>query len=229
MRTKQVQNNGSPWELWASTASKARPPTDQGRIAPSLEDRGMGGFERVSLWLAAIFGPVFAAGSFYISLAQPFGWWPFKLADMPVMLISKGDTPPVMYTSISGWVLAGFALLGVALLAVVLSFRFRRTLQPDFSGKKPFTQVRNQEFRNSEIPVDGYQYWDCTFENVTFSFAGMEPGGFINCHFRKGGSMAITSKNPVVMQTLELAAKLTNISDRSIPIDMSTTSLPKRN
>jgi hypothetical protein len=38
-----------------------------------------------------------------------------------------------------------------------------------------FKIVTSEKFRNEKIPLDGVEYTDCDFENVTFIFEGTTP------------------------------------------------------
>lgn len=93
-------------------------------------------FERVTLWLAAVLGSLFACGSFYISLAQPFKWWPFaEIRSAPVR--GAESVGPAL---VPAWVLLSFGVLGGALLLTILSYRF-------LPGKREaHTTVAQQQF-----------------------------------------------------------------------------------
>jgi hypothetical protein len=42
-----------------------------------------------------------------------------------------------------------------------------------------FTNVNKKKFRNESVPLDGFLYTNCTFENVTFVYKGEEPYGLV--------------------------------------------------
>jgi hypothetical protein len=62
-------------------------------------------------------------------------------------------------------------------------------------------EIVNQTFRNQEVPLDGYQYIACTFENVTFVYNNGVTGGFdpSSCWT---GSVGFKSREPRIQQIL---------------------------
>src|SRR6266702_2503482 len=110
-------------QMWILADDINRQPTELDRMCRgSGRARGMGTFERITLWLAAIVGTFFSAGSFYVSLAQPLNWWPFsETISVPPPTVEQA-APIIVPT----WALLSFGGLGVALLIAVVSFRVRR-------------------------------------------------------------------------------------------------------
>jgi hypothetical protein len=76
----------------------------------------------------------------------------------------------------------------------------------------PLRQIRQQTFKNQTVQLDGNEYVDCTFENVTFKFEGEAPFRFTNDHFEKGSKFSVTSDSPPVKATLELVTALMRVS-----------------
>lgn len=65
------------------------------------------------------------------------------------------------------------------------------------------TQILSQTYKYMTIPIDGFQYVDCVFENVILKYEGKAGGGLSNCRFLKGPT-TLQSSNPAVQQTIVL-------------------------
>jgi hypothetical protein len=59
-------------------------------------------------------------------------------------------------------------------------------------GKATYTKIGHRAHHNETVPLDGFSYYDCTFDNVTFVFQG------------KGPFELLRSDNPVVMGSFSL-------------------------
>ena len=75
-------------------------------------------------------------------------------------------------------------------------------------------QVWSQSFSNQTVMLDGYEYTNCSFDNVTFEYEGRAPSRLttsrINLH--PGGRVSLESKNAAVTQTMILMSALSQIS-----------------
>jgi hypothetical protein len=80
----------------------------------------------------------------------------------------------------------GFTPLALVLAATVIlllrGFGFIGHSEPKqqflFDKSPPSIVVAHKTFMNERIPLDGYIYSDCTFENVTFVYNGTRPTNF---------------------------------------------------
>jgi hypothetical protein len=77
-------------------------------------------------------------------------------------------------------------------------------------ANKPLKQVRQKTFDHETVPLDGYEYIDCTFNDVTFEFEGRSgcglPGSHLVAITPDGKSTyRLKSKNPVVILALQFA------------------------
>jgi len=71
-----------------------------------------------------------------------------------------------------------------------------------YDARPSFITVSNKEFINEKIPLDGYEYKDCTFTNVTFVFNGRAAARF---HYNKIiGGCVITSDNTAIIATAQM-------------------------
>jgi hypothetical protein len=72
-----------------------------------------------------------------------------------------------------------------------------------------FKRIEHQQFVNETVTLDGNEFVDVSFENVTFMYHGTAPMNFISTTFvpaTTGKLQArLGSDNPVVMQTLMIA------------------------
>jgi hypothetical protein len=72
----------------------------------------------------------------------------------------------------------------------------------NFRDDYPFKEYRGKTYKNETVQIDGNDFIDCTFDNVTFRFDGEAPFRFTNDHFQ--GKFGLTSNNPVVKSTMAL-------------------------
>ena len=80
--------------------------------------------------------------------------------------------------------------------------------------RKPLTQVRDRTFKGRTIQLDGYDYINCTFEDVTFEYEGTAPTRFTGKYIVRPGSwkdVTLRSNNPVVKQTMLITMQLNKI------------------
>jgi len=78
---------------------------------------------------------------------------------------------------------------------------------------RKLTPIARQQLSSQNIPLDGYEYIECTFDGVVFHYEGKAPTPIKNCYFTKSPSSLISS-NPVVRQTIVIMAVLTASSWR---------------
>src|SRR5262245_21730888 len=79
--------------------------------------------------------------------------------------------------------------------------------RPDF----PLTQIQSRTFKNETVQIDGNEFIECTFYNVTFKFDGQAPFRFTNDHFHLPLKIGISSDNPIVKSTMELVSALQKV------------------
>jgi hypothetical protein len=65
-----------------------------------------------------------------------------------------------------------------------------------------FKQIRGETFKDMTLQIDGREYIDCYFENVSFFYQGNAPVRFTNCHYPKGTTFSFVSKNNAINQEL---------------------------
>ena len=74
----------------------------------------------------------------------------------------------------------------------------------NFRSDVPLRQIRDEIFANQPVQVDGNEFVDCTFDNVTFKFEGQAPFRFTTVHFEDASKLAVTSDNPAIQAAIEL-------------------------
>ena len=78
---------------------------------------------------------------------------------------------------------------------------------PDWHA--PLEPVVNKEFRNETVELDGKNFDNCRFINVTFRYNGTMPIQFSNCTLPGGGrEYILQTDNPLVMVTHDLVDAL---------------------
>lgn len=107
----------------------------------------------------------------------------------------------------------GVCALAAAGLALGLSFSSSSTppstreafLQPFvFEPNASLTRVESVSFRDTVVPLDGFDYRNCQFDNVTFKYNGTTPVQFQNNLVR--GPLNFTTDNPSISSTLAVLA-----------------------
>jgi hypothetical protein len=83
----------------------------------------------------------------------------------------------------------------------------------NFRADFPFRQIQTKTFRNEVVQIDGNEFIDCTFDNVTFKFDGTAPFRFTNDHFQGHSKYSITSNNPIIKSTMELMGAFIHLTN----------------
>lgn len=122
--------------------------------------------------------------------------------------IAKGDAPMGAESArpvARYWPILTMALLTIAVyVAVIWDYHDRH--RPSWNNTE-LVQVWDKTFTDETVKLDGFEYIDCTFDNVTFDYEGNSPGRITRGAFAKhepGSPMkvAVKSENPIVNQTL---------------------------
>ena len=80
----------------------------------------------------------------------------------------------------------------------------------------PFKQIRQTTFKDQTVSLDGNEYVDCTFINVTFKFDGQAPFQLTNDHFENHSKFGISSDDPAVKATIQLVTALVRLEIHDI-------------
>jgi hypothetical protein len=75
-------------------------------------------------------------------------------------------------------------------------------LANNFREDYPLKEYRGKTYKDETVQIDGNEFIDCTFDNVTLKFDGQAPFRFTNDHFQ--GKFGFTSDNPIVKSTMAL-------------------------
>jgi hypothetical protein len=77
---------------------------------------------------------------------------------------------------------------------------------PTSEWDKPLTTIFRQNYKNETVQLDGKNFIECTFENVTFIYQGTRPLQMINCKKlpEKGFWVTVQTDNPVVFTALSI-------------------------
>jgi hypothetical protein len=81
----------------------------------------------------------------------------------------------------------------------------------NFRGDYPLKEYRGKTYKDETVQIDGNNFIDCTFDNVTFRFDGEAPFSFTNDHFT--GKFSLTSNNPVVKATMALISNFIKLEN----------------
>jgi len=125
-------------------------------------------------------------------------WWGFA----PLILIVAGTV--ILISRSFGWVGSSIRRTRPGLTNPSADF-------PTPDWHEPLEPVVNQEFRNQVVELDGKNFVDCRFFNVTFRYNGTMPIQFSNCTL-PFGEYILQADNPVVMVTHELVDALRKVA-----------------
>ncbi len=81
----------------------------------------------------------------------------------------------------------------------------KRYIPPHWDA--PLIRVVGEHYKNETVELDGNQFMDCTFEDVSLRYQGERPFLVVRCTFASKHSQVnvqIFSDNPIVGQTIEL-------------------------
>jgi len=121
------------------------------------------------------------AGQFFISLADEWGLYKNPSAKVAAMTAWLSTVTANAWFHWVGGAVIGFAA-GVWLDAFLKGGEKRQTW-PGWKVNQRPAQVVGRTFRNERILVDGKNFVDCKFYNVTFQYNGKGPVGFNGCYF----------------------------------------------
>ena len=82
-------------------------------------------------------------------------------------------------------------------------------------------QIYHQPFKNETVDLDGFDYVDCTFDNVTFRYNGTAPSRMTDSHFinmKEGSVIRVESKNPIVKNTIVIMATIFSVAGGKIAV-----------
>ena len=101
-------------------------------------------------------------------------------------------------------------LLVITWMALGFDYYDRHATKPQWTHR-PLIQIRDKEFRAQTVPLDGYEYINCDFHEVTFEFQGIAPSRLTDSriHLREGKNpITLRSQSPVVGHTLTIVSSL---------------------
>jgi hypothetical protein len=78
------------------------------------------------------------------------------------------------------------------------------------------TPIRDKKFAGRTVKLDGYEFINCDFDDVTFEFQGTAPSRLSGSRIKRTGSgnrmVALRSDDPVVAHTLGIVVTLNEVS-----------------
>jgi hypothetical protein len=86
------------------------------------------------------------------------------------------------------------------------------------------TPVKDKTFINEKVELDGHEFQDCTFENVSFEFDGIAPFSLEHCNFIGTWKMATSNVQFGALAVLMRELKMTNTN---VPILYNNKVLPQ--
>jgi hypothetical protein len=111
-----------------------------------------------------------------------------------------------------------FAPLALVLLAIIiltgreLSWIARKApLQAAFDPNAKLEQIFKKIYHNQAVILDGKEFVDCTFDNVTLFYQGDAPFLLTDAHFPAGSHVRFGSNNPAIKIAAGLILKIAQI------------------
>jgi len=87
--------------------------------------------------------------------------------------------------------------LGMSAFSLYSSLHRVSNAQFQFSDKAPLQVIQDKKYVNETVDVDGREFEDCNFSNVTLVYDGVAPYEFVGDHF--DGSIRLLSRNPSIV------------------------------
>jgi hypothetical protein len=119
-------------------------------------------------------------------------------------------------------IVVALLVIGAIAYALDLSDRFLFR-EKRYDATATMTTIHGREYRNLTVRVDGFNFIECTFENVTLIFDGQAPFQLTTAHFAPGSSIRFGSTNLAVNQALyfwdKLREQYPTIPGRFVPRD----------
>jgi hypothetical protein len=106
------------------------------------------------------------------------------------------------------WAFVPLALVVVATILFVVRYVLpKHRKAPEGSAAeewaKPLPIVFRRTFKNETVLVDGSDFVECQFDQVTLEYNGKRPFRFTNCAFSRAG-YNLQSKNPIIQEVILL-------------------------
>jgi len=154
-----------------------------------------------------------------------------------VALFTMKPMKPVVRVGLLGF---GVVLMVVGLFGLGWNFHSMYELRLPFAsreakdsksswGQKPLVQVWNKTFKGETVKLDGYEYVNCTFDDVTLEYNGTAPARFDGKMIVRQPEekvVTIKSSNKIVQQTMLLMIGLhraLGAPERAFAVDFETT------
>lgn len=132
---------------------------------------------------------------------------------------SKTDKDKMLAYKPPRWPMIVMAVMVVVVwTAVAVNYLYvRRPFDPNkaWDDKAPLKQIYHRTFMDETVPLDGYYYHDCVFDNVTLEYEGKGGVGLDNIHFvlHNGRLLVrVASKDKVVTQAFKLNTMLDQVA-----------------
>jgi hypothetical protein len=129
---------------------------------------------------------------------NPVSWFVLFILGLASVVMSGGMRRPPMPISPGSGAEAGDA-------AAAPQSRVQQRF-PTTDWDKPLTSVFRQNFKNETVELDGKNFVECSFENVTFLYQGTRPFQMINCKRISAERflVSVRTDNPIVFTALSI-------------------------
>ena len=80
-------------------------------------------------------------------------------------------------------------------------------------------QIVKKKFCQQSVPLDGYEFIDCIFEQVTFEYEGMAPSRMTNCNLV--APCNLHTNNPILGQVMDMYDQISQVVGHSGKFELS--------
>jgi hypothetical protein len=153
-----------------------------------MEEQGVG------FWIAVIAAIATVIQTIYVVLS----YYRERVMQPQNNLIPKHPHRNLVLLVVLAWVAVGF------------DYYDRHFSTPQWTSH-PLIQVRDRTFGAQTVPLDGYEYVNCDFDDVSFEFQGKAPSRLTDSriHLSQGKNrVTLRSQNPIVTHTLTIVSAL---------------------
>lgn len=129
--------------------------------------------------------------------------------------------PPEAHPILSSEIWSYLPIVLLALVAIIWIIKLIKkpntstNMHSSFDPEMKVKQILNQRYLNITVPLDGFEYVNCTFENVTFVYEGKGPSGMIRPIIPSGTTLAFGSHDIPIKYAIQIMTFLNSNSERA--------------
>jgi hypothetical protein len=129
--------------------------------------------------------------------------------------------PPESHPILSSEIWSYLPVVLLTLVAIIWIIKLTSKPRPStnihssFDPEMKVKQIVNQHYLNITVPLDGFEYVNCKFENVTFVYEGKGPSGMTRPIIPAGTTLAFGSHDIPIRYAIQIMNFLNSNSERA--------------